>query len=325
MAVFIAGRGHGAGNADGLVGVAPKASIMSISSSSTVASAAQSTNAIHWAVDHGAKVINMSFGGGTYPTAADMAYAEQHDVVLVAGSGNDGGLGPESPASLRGVIAVGGVDQDLSHEPIANYGGPAKIGTTSYTGIAVAAPASTGQSGNPGMVQATLVSKGSYTTNYGTSNATALVSGVVALIRAKFPTMDAANVINRLIMTAHKPTSDSYSLTTGFGIPDAYAALTANVPTVCENPLGSEATNSFGIWQSIIDKTTYQPACSDSSSSAPSSASTAPSELPSTAPGAADDHPRLVLIGWPSHRDRCGRGGRARGHHRDHLQPPPGP
>ena len=73
------------------------------------------------------------------------------------------------------------------------------------------------------------------------SLAAPVIAGMVALIRAKYPTMDAANVINRLIKTA-KPAggatpNDHY----GYGIPNVAKALTAHVASVSQNPLGSLA------------------------------------------------------------------------------------
>ncbi|SDJ43425.1 Subtilase family protein [Frankineae bacterium MT45] len=274
MAVFIAGRGHGAGNADGLLGSAPGSSILSISSTGADGSPAQATQAIHWAVAHGAKVINMSFTGGG-PSADDIAYAESHDVVLVAGSGNDGSGGLTGPAGYFGVVTVGGVDANLNYDPNATYGGPGDVaGEATSGGIAVAGPDSVKsepENNGIGLPAATTVAQGTYTTTPGTSNATAIVSGIIALIRAKFPTMDAANVINRLIKTATPASGGGYSEKVGFGVPDAYKALTADVPSVCENPLGSEATHSVGIWQSIIDNSAYTPGCTPTSSSAPAS------------------------------------------------------
>ena len=279
MSVFIAGRGHGVANAAGLIGVAPAASLLSISFIGTEPETpAQETQAIHWAIDHGAKVINMSFGGKP-PSAADMAYAQAHDVVLVAAAGNGGSPAIGAPAGFMGVVAVGGTDQNGTWDPYSNYDGPA-MGVSVDPGLAVAAPASTGPHNTPGMVSASLVKDGSYTTTYGTSNSTAIVTGIVALIRAKFPTMNAANVINRLIKTATHPAGTPYSEYLGFGIPDAYAALTADIPTVCESPLGSLAADgtvaSPGIWPSIVNKTTYTPTCGSTAATSSSADTAAP-------------------------------------------------
>ena len=71
----------------------------------------------------------------------------------------------------------------------------------------------------------------------GTSGATALVSATAALVRARFPKLDAANVIYRLIATARDVGPKGRDPQYGYGIIDPVAALTANVPLVTENPL----------------------------------------------------------------------------------------
>jgi hypothetical protein len=61
----------------------------------------------------------------------------------------------------------------------------------------------------------------------------------VALVRAAYPDLDAANVINRILVTARAQTDVTPDPLYGFGIVDAYGALTADVPLVTANPLGS--------------------------------------------------------------------------------------
>jgi subtilisin family serine protease len=73
----------------------------------------------------------------------------------------------------------------------------------------------------------------------GTSAAAPLVSGLVALVRAEFPELDAANVINRVIRTADPKGEDAPSPLYGYGIIDPVAALTDEVEAVEANPLGS--------------------------------------------------------------------------------------
>ncbi len=281
MAGFIAARGHGPGHTLGLIGVAPQAELLSISArtsqSSASGTAAEETRGLRWAVDHGAKVVNMSFLAPI--PQDDIAYAQAHDVVIVAGAGNFGGPPLDPPASVLGVVAVSGVDENLELDPRSSYGDPGtdaipkSAATVKDTdnGVAVSAPFSDTAKQND-LASIVLTQQGTYGGTAGTSNATAIVSGVVALIRARFPTMNAANVINRLIRTASHPAGYTYKGGHGFGLPDAYRALTASVPTVCENPLGTPG-KSLGVWKSILANTTYTPSCSGAgSSSAPSSA-----------------------------------------------------
>ncbi len=245
---------------------------------------------VRWAVEHGAKVINLSFGGTVLDAErADLEYAEAR-VVLVIGAGNGDPL-IGLPTTL-GAVAVSGIDANAQVDPGSTTGGPTTLAipvtearpSDTVGGVAVSAPFSTTATSHTmtgGMPSLALTQKGSYALTAGTSNATAIVSGVVALIRARFPSMNAANVVNRLIRTANHPAGFTYDGKHGFGIPDAYRALSASVPTVCENPLGAIGT-SVGVWKSILTKTTYTPQCSGSSSS-PAATSDPASSAPSSA------------------------------------------
>jgi len=79
---------------------------------------------IKWAVDHGAKIVNLSLGGPNYSQTLEDAvnYAYNHGVTVVASSGNDGVSTVSYPAAYSNAIAVGAVryDQTLSH--YSNYG-----------------------------------------------------------------------------------------------------------------------------------------------------------------------------------------------------------
>jgi len=204
MATLIAGRGHGSG--DGLLGVAPRSKVVAVTPADDPVYAAEG---IRWAVAHGAKVINMSFamsiGADVMQKAVNEAVAA--DVVLVAGSGNEHqvvGL----PAALPGVLAVGAVDKNNKVADFSNYG--KELDLVAYgTQIPAARPNNT------------------YTVVKGTSDSTALVSGVAALIRARYPDMSAAEVVDRLTRTATdrgaKGRDDYY----GYGQLNPVAALTA--------------------------------------------------------------------------------------------------
>jgi type VII secretion-associated serine protease mycosin len=228
MAGLIAAQG---GSADHALGVAPRAQILSIarpeSGTETLAAA------VRYAVDHGAKVINLSMGiNEGQPTADHMAaisYAQARDVVIVAAMGNTTQSVYHAgwPATVPGVVAVGGTRRD----------GNLWSGSVTGREVAVVAPAEEIASTTPKSVLAAGYGQAS-----GTSSATAIVSGVVALIRAKYPTMKAPEVINRLIRTAVDKGPAGRDDQYGYGLIDAYAALTANVPPVTANPLGSAPT-----------------------------------------------------------------------------------
>lgn len=126
-----------------------------------------------------------------------------------------------APATMPGVLAVGGV----TREGVASDAASSQ-GIT----IAVMAP-------SEGLVGA--VPGGGYTSWSGTSGATPIVAGIAALVRSAFPSMDANNVINRLVATATPVTDNVPDPLYGFGLVNAYDAVTRSVPLVSANPLGS--------------------------------------------------------------------------------------
>jgi subtilisin family serine protease len=247
VATMLAGRGHqpegstatpspGAGPAvgpDGIVGVAPEAQLMSVSTwlgspnPGGKSDQDQIPQAVRWAVDNGARVINISLGSTSpeWPQSWDAAflYAEQKDVVIVAAAGNRGGGNVQvgAPATIPGVLTVAGLDRK----------GTASIDASSQgISIGVAAPAENLIGGLPG---------GGYAEWAGTSGATPIVAGVAALIRSKWPDMTSSQVINRIVSTAKDAGPQGKDPLYGFGILDAEAALKADVPETRVNPLGS--------------------------------------------------------------------------------------
>jgi subtilisin family serine protease len=224
VASLAAGRGTGASS--GVIGSAPEASLLSLSIGFGDGSDDQIAEAVRWAVDNGADVINMSLTRNTldWPESWDDAflYAMQHDVVVVAAAGNRGSGTVEvgAPATMPGVLTVSGVDRDGQ----ASFDASAQ-GIT----IGVAAPSEDLVGVIPG---------GEYVTWSGTSGATPIVAGIVALVRAAHPDLDAANVINRVIRSARDAGPAGADFTYGFGLVDAAAAVTADIATVTENPMG---------------------------------------------------------------------------------------
>jgi subtilisin family serine protease len=225
-----AGRGTAGGA--GVIGSAPQASIMSISigfGSAAKDSDTQIADAVTWAVDHGANVINMSLTRNTlaWPESWDKAflYAMQHNVVIVAAAGNRGSGTTEvgAPATMPGVLTVAGVDRTEKASVDASAQGIT---------IGVSAPSEQLLGAIPG---------GGYVQWEGTSGSTPIVSGVVALVMASHPGMDAANVINRIVKTASPAGAPGVDPIYGYGLLNAEAAVTATVPTVKANPMGDLA------------------------------------------------------------------------------------
>jgi serine protease len=215
-------------NGIGVAGVAYGASIMplkvlSARGSGSMAGIAQ---AIRWAADHGANVINMSLGGpfAVAPLANAIKYAHGKGVVVVAAAGNDGKGKVSYPARYPGVIAVAATQEDEGTTFYSNWGPE----------IDIAAPGGNTR-GNPqgGVLQHTIVPNDIGHTDYlyfmGTSMASPHVAGVAALVvGAGIKKPEAVEQV--LLATARKPPArdaagarvdDHY----GAGIVDASAAL----------------------------------------------------------------------------------------------------
>ncbi|MBG6138185.1 S8 family serine peptidase [Longispora fulva] len=234
MASLIAGKG---GNDNRLLGIAPKSKILPIALGEA-SEEREVSQAVRWAVDHGARVINISIAFPASELAEDLrqsvAYAMSKDVVVVAGAGNTdaNGLGVGVPAAIPGVVASAAVDRSGGAWAGSSHGHEVSVGAPGVQ-VITSAPANR--------------SKNGYLVGDGSSNAAALVSGEAALIRSQFKQLSAANVINRIIRTAKdagKPGRDDLY---GFGVIDPVAALTADVPEVKDNPLlGAQQGSSTG-------------------------------------------------------------------------------
>ncbi len=230
MATLIVGQGRGTG----MVGVAPKAKLLPVTVSDGIGTAQgfreHVAAGIRFAVDHGASVISISqaFPADAWPELCPsdildaVIYASRHDTVIAAATGNNGGIGnsAEAPASCPGVLAVGGVNADTSP-----WGRTQQV---SY--VDVAGPASA-----IGVVD----KSGRYSPGgSGTSSATALVAGGIALVRAAHPKMPARQIVQRAMATALDSGPPGFDNQTGYGAFRIHRVmdLSFQVPDSAPNP-----------------------------------------------------------------------------------------
>jgi serine protease len=220
---IIAGRSD---DVNGVVGIAPKAKILPVrvlDEENRYNDAMVVAKGVRWAVDHGARVINLSLGGGgsSAALAAALDYAFAKDVVVVACTGNSSAsTSPKVwyPAREPGVIAVAGMERDDKALWSGSITGTETVVTAPATELVGARP-------------------GGYWKVQGTSFAAPMVSGTAALIRSRWPTMPAGEVINRIIKTARDRGAGGRDPVYGFGVINPTGALTADVPAVVDNPL----------------------------------------------------------------------------------------
>ena len=242
VASLIAGHGHNVsgipkiagqpGKPAGVIGVAPDAKILPISLN-MVSNAEKSIDeqipaAVRYAVDHGAQVINLSIGSNktTWPKSWDdaFAYAEEKGVVVVASAGNRGSGITQvgAPATIPGVLTVGGVDRQRE---------ASKGSSTQGISIGVTAPSNDMIAAAPG---------NKYMIWSGSSASAPLVSGLAALIKSKYPNLSAAQIIQRITESADDTGAAGRDPVYGFGIINPLMALDPSTPQdATENPLGS--------------------------------------------------------------------------------------
>ncbi|MEU7749077.1 S8 family serine peptidase [Nonomuraea sp. NPDC049158] len=246
MASLIGGHGHGRGGRLGVIGVAPKARLLSVrviledeepgfrEFNTAVRFENVVARGIRYAVDRGARVINMSISKdlATEEERAAVRYAISKGVVLVAAAGNDGagkpdetGFAPFSyPAAFPGVVSVGATDRRLRRATFSNWN----------SSVLVAAPGVDIMGAGP---------DDEYWVGRGTSQATALVSGVAALIKAKYPAMSPPLVAQAMTASATDRPPGGYDTGTGFGVVNAAKALAeaARLAKHTETAVGAQA------------------------------------------------------------------------------------
>jgi type VII secretion-associated serine protease mycosin len=231
MASLIAGHGHAPDGESGVIGIAPRSRILSIRVIPDRADPHYSrysheqepniqdslASGIDYAVRHGAKVISMSIGysapNGAVKQALQTAFS--HGVVVVASAGNSGAPSGTSdavqapvsfPADYPGVISVGAVNTDGA---VAGF-------SSDNLSVQVAAP---------GVNVPAQGREGQYWWVSGTSPACALVAGVAALIKSRYPDLAPKLVAWALTSTTTNRPPGGYDNQVGFGIVDAAAAL----------------------------------------------------------------------------------------------------
>ena len=173
-------------------------------------STADIADAIEWAADQGADVINLSLGGGGYTDTMKNAvsYATDNGSLVIAAAGNNGSSSVSYPAAYSECVAVSAVDDNGGLASFSQYG----------ESVELCAP-------GVDVLSTTTEGRGSYERLSGTSMATPVTSGVAGLTLAKW------DLTNTELRSHLKNTAEDIGLPAdeqGSGQVDALAAVTTD-------------------------------------------------------------------------------------------------
>ncbi|MCK5061721.1 S8 family serine peptidase [Candidatus Parcubacteria bacterium] len=216
-------------NGLGVAGVAPRATLMPLKVLNRYGNGnyADLSEAIIWAADHNADIINMSLGGPSPATYLEeaLAYAYAKGVTIFASSGNDYSSTVNYPAAYdEYVIAVGATGYDEKRAPYSNYG----------TSLDLVAPGGNmdqdlnGDGYDDGILQQTFGSRYSSFAYYfyqGTSMAAPHAAGVAALVISANIADSPDEIRSVLETTADDLGSAGWDTKYGHGLVNAAAAL----------------------------------------------------------------------------------------------------
>ena len=218
----------------GIQGMAPAARILPIAvpleGTDDATSNDHLSDAIRYAADHGAKIINMSLGASRDPaldsapcppaeqSAVDYAATRGDLVLAAAGNGGTSGSPVEEPAVCVGVITVGAVD---SSQVVPSFSSRHPYVTVVAPGVNI-----------PSLGRL----PGTAYQGDGTSQATAIASAALAMIWSRFPALTNSQVLARLLATLDVP-HPSRDPEYGYGVINPARAIQTEVPADTPEPI----------------------------------------------------------------------------------------
>ncbi len=223
-------------NRVGIAGAAPGVKILPVRvlDASGSGNSSDVADGIIWAADHGAKVINLSLGGGPSPgMQIAMQYARSKQILTFAAAGNSyqDGNTASYPAAYPEAIAVAAIDQNRRHAAFSNTG--------SYVDIAA-----------PGDLIWSTYGQGhaQYALMSGTSMATPYATATAALVLGENPTLGASDLANALEASATDLGSPGRDSVFGYGLINPRGALVAESPDRANG-----GTKGHGYWVATAD------------------------------------------------------------------------
>ncbi|HLH31432.1 MAG TPA: S8 family serine peptidase [Terriglobia bacterium] len=260
------GFGHGTAVASLLRVLAPESNlwVLRVFDSTGTADVATVYQATVWAVDHGANIINMSFGATTNSQALQsaIAYAAAHGVLVTAAAGNSNQNAVMYPAAIQPAIAVASTDINDAKSSFSNYG----------FATDVTAPGSQLVAAYPGSRWAIV---------WGTSFASPMAAGDGALIGSAWASQFLSALPLNSMISAVRYGVDSIALQNpqyvgllGTGRIDMFKALAMVSPTLAFAPTGSTTTTTSSTPTSTSTSTSSGTTSTSTSSSTTPTSST---------------------------------------------------
>ena len=224
-----------------------KAKIMGIRASNSPGYITHGFEGVTWAATHGAKIINMSWGGAGYSLTGQqvMNDAASLGAILVAAAGNSSTNSLHYPSAYNNVVAVASTTNTDALSYFSNYG--------SWVDICA-----------PGSSIYSTVPFGSYDTYSGTSMASPLTAGALAFIWSVMPTLNNNQIIDVMKTTADNinAQNSSYVGQLGSGRINLLRAVTCSGFTASVTPLGSitlcNSSSSQVLTAAVVSDATYK-------------------------------------------------------------------
>ncbi len=209
----VAGAASAMGNSGiGVSGVTwnnPVMPLVTVTSSNT-GTVSDTSAAIIYAADHGARVINISLGWTGYTSTMQNAvnYAWNKGLVIVASAGNYASSDPIYPAALNNVVGVSATDQYDNLAGWSSYGSSVDISA-------------------PGVSIYTTANGGGYRYASGTSFSSPITAGLAGLIFSLNPSLTNSQVVDLIKNNADDRGSPGYDQYYGSGRINVFASLLA--------------------------------------------------------------------------------------------------
>ena len=224
-------------NGIGISGISSSAKIMPLKALDAFGRgyASMAAEAINYAAEHGARIINLSLGGRTLTKVEQLAvdHARSKGAIVVVAAGNSGqSVADFSPAGLRGVVTVSATDRKDKRAGFSNWGPLVDIAAPGVDVLSLRARRTDLLSLIRGVKykrgEGILGEDRSYYRASGTSFAAPIVTGTITELLAGNPELTADQATRMVLHSARDietPGVDNY---TGYGLLDATAALAAD-------------------------------------------------------------------------------------------------